>query len=64
MLNSALAVTVVASLTFIHCVQLKGMDPCNTPLNGIIEDVKGRSSCYKEDWKCGRHTGLRYDFMF
>lgn len=35
------------------------MDPCNTPLNGIIEDVKGRSSCYKEDWKCGRHTGLR-----
>ncbi|KAG6501887.1 hypothetical protein ZIOFF_041771 [Zingiber officinale] len=59
MLNSALAVTVVASLTFIHCVQLKGMDHCNTPLSGIIEDVKGRLSCYKEDWKCGRHTGLR-----
>ncbi|WOK93939.1 boron transporter 4-like isoform X1 [Canna indica] len=34
------------------------MDYSNTPFKGIIKDVKGRVSCYKQDWTCGCHTGL------
>ncbi|WOK93921.1 boron transporter 4-like isoform X2 [Canna indica] len=34
------------------------MDDSNTPFKGIIKDVKGRVSCYKQDWICGRLSGL------
>ncbi|RZR83089.1 hypothetical protein BHM03_00009643 [Ensete ventricosum] len=41
-----------------------GMAHLKTPLGGIINDVKGRASCYKQDWICGCHSGMRYDLIF
>ncbi|KAI4337349.1 hypothetical protein L6164_015778 [Bauhinia variegata] len=29
------------------------------PLHGIIQDVKGRAACYKHDWTCVNHMGIR-----
>ncbi|URD85163.1 boron transporter [Musa troglodytarum] len=29
-----------------------------TPLGGIINDLKGRAACYKQDWICGCHSGM------
>uniref|UniRef100_A0A804I5B4 Bicarbonate transporter-like transmembrane domain-containing protein n=1 Tax=Musa acuminata subsp. malaccensis TaxID=214687 RepID=A0A804I5B4_MUSAM len=34
------------------------MAQLKTPLGGIINDVKGRASCYKQDWICGCHSGM------
>ncbi|CAL9159138.1 unnamed protein product [Musa hybrid cultivar] len=35
-----------------------GMDQTATPLRGIINDVKGRASCYRQDWISGCHSGF------
>ncbi|CAL9206117.1 unnamed protein product, partial [Musa hybrid cultivar] len=35
-----------------------GMAQLKSPLGGIINDVKGRASCYKQDWICGCHSGM------
>ncbi|KAG9459729.1 hypothetical protein H6P81_004237 [Aristolochia fimbriata] len=29
------------------------------PLEGVTKDLKGRASCYRQDWMNGFHTGLR-----
>ncbi|WOL10886.1 boron transporter 4-like isoform X2 [Canna indica] len=31
----------------------------NAPFSGIIKDIQGRGSCYKQDWIGGLHIGLR-----
>ncbi|KAI4316291.1 hypothetical protein L6164_024285 [Bauhinia variegata] len=30
-----------------------------TPGNGIIQDIKGRAACYKQDWHCAICSGVR-----
>lgn len=37
-----------------------GMYHIRTPFSGIIKDVKGRASCYRQDWIGGLHSGFRY----
>ncbi|CAD5170014.1 unnamed protein product [Musa acuminata subsp. malaccensis] len=34
------------------------MDQTATPLRGIINDVKGRAACYRQDWISGCHSGF------
>ncbi|KAI5660533.1 hypothetical protein M9H77_29326 [Catharanthus roseus] len=34
------------------------MDSIKKPFRGIAEDLQGRSSCYKEDWVAGFHSGI------
>ncbi|KAJ7958741.1 Boron transporter like [Quillaja saponaria] len=35
------------------------MENIRTPFKGIIDDFKGRTACYKEDWKCALCSGVR-----
>ncbi|KAE8682725.1 putative boron transporter 5 [Hibiscus syriacus] len=35
------------------------MEKIRSPFRGIIEDLKGRSACYKQDWVNGFHSGYR-----
>ncbi|XP_008809478.1 boron transporter 4 [Phoenix dactylifera] len=35
------------------------MDPIRAPFRGVIKDVKGRVSCYKQDWIGGFNSGCR-----
>ncbi|KAJ8505675.1 hypothetical protein OPV22_006561 [Ensete ventricosum] len=35
-----------------------GMDQTRTPLRGIINDIKGRASCYRQEWISGCHSGF------
>ncbi|KAJ7966141.1 Boron transporter-like protein [Quillaja saponaria] len=35
------------------------MENIRTPFKGIINDFKGRSACYKEDWTCALCSGVR-----
>lgn len=34
-----------------------------TPLQGVINDIKGRKKCYKQDWLDSCRSGLRYSFL-
>ncbi|KAK9666306.1 hypothetical protein RND81_14G176000 [Saponaria officinalis] len=35
------------------------MENLRTPFKGIIKDIRGRVSCYKQDWRNGLHSGAR-----
>lgn len=35
------------------------MDHIRNPFKGVIDDLKGRKQCYKQDWIGGFHSGLR-----
>uniref|UniRef100_A0A453EAK5 Uncharacterized protein n=1 Tax=Aegilops tauschii subsp. strangulata TaxID=200361 RepID=A0A453EAK5_AEGTS len=35
------------------------MDLLGNPFKGVVGDVKGRASWYKDDWVAGLRTGFR-----
>ncbi|KAJ9568237.1 hypothetical protein OSB04_004203 [Centaurea solstitialis] len=37
---------------------LSGMEHIKSPFRGIVEDVRGRALCYKQDWNAGIRSGL------
>lgn len=39
------------------------MENMKSPFQGVIKDVRGRLSCYKQDWIAGLSSGLRYDLF-
>jgi hypothetical protein len=36
------------------------MEYMKTPFRGILNDVKGRIACYKQDWVAGILSGFGY----
>jgi hypothetical protein len=36
------------------------MENMKTPFRGILNDVKGRIACYKQDWAAGILSGFGY----
>lgn len=35
-----------------------GMEILRTPFRGIVDDIRGRAACYKQDWIDGRISGI------
>lgn len=36
------------------------MENIRAPFRGIEKDIRGRLSCYKQDWKAGIRSGFGY----
>jgi hypothetical protein len=39
------------------------MKNIRTPFWGIINDIKRRAACYKEDWICAFCSGIGYNLI-
>jgi hypothetical protein len=44
-------------------VLASAMKNIRTPFWGIINDIKGRAACYKEDWICAFCSGIGYNLI-
>lgn len=44
----------------VSTLQFYPMEKPKTPFKGVIDDAKGRITCYKRDWLNSYSTGVRY----